>query len=509
MITFFVALVALIVGYIIYGALVEKVFKPDANRKTPAIANPDGVDYVPMSQAKAFLIQLLNIAGLGPIFGAISGAMWGPSVYLWIVGGTIFAGAVHDFMSGMLSERNDGATISEVTGKYLGPVMQNVMRVFAVILLVLVGVVFMVGPAGLLARLTPKALDVKVWTIIILVYYFLATLLPIDKIIGRVYPLFGILLILMAVGIGLGTIMHTGERPMMELTIKNLYPGTVDNITGAITGVKPIWPLMFITVACGAISGFHATQSPVISRCIKSEKEGRRIFYGAMVAEGVIALLWASAAVAFFWNKDGSGTGLGALKAIGGGNANSVYEMCTALLGKVGGPIAILGVVVCPITSGDTAFRSARMTIFDWFKLDEKKINVRLSVAVPLLLIGYGISFINYNVVWRYFSWSNQTLAMIVLWAAAVYLATNYDNTLGCWIAAIPATFMSAVSITYLMYAPECFNLGAKGVSGMWTSYIVGIIAAAICLIVFIVTTLRNPKACKEAQDLVNITRKE
>ena len=290
---------------------------------------------------------------------------------------------------------------------------------------------------------------------------------------------------------------------MMEFTFKNLYPGNVDG-----TGVKPIWPLMFITVACGAISGFHATQSPIVSRCIKSEKEGRRIFYGAMVAEGIIALIWASAAVAFFWNKDGSGTGLSALKAIGGGNSNSVYDMCVALLGKIGGPIALLGVIVCPITSGDTAFRSARMTIFDWFKLDEKNIKVRLGAAVPLLLIGYAISFINYNVVWRYFSWSNQTLAMIVLWAGAVYLATNYENRNRCWIAAVPATFMSAVSITYLMYAPECFNLGAKGASGLTVSYGTGIAAAVICLALFLLTAYRNPKSSLERQKEIAIGRK-
>ncbi|MBQ7537675.1 carbon starvation CstA family protein [uncultured Treponema sp.] len=506
MVTFFVALAILIGGYFVYGALVEKIFKPTEN-PTPAIANPDGVDYVPIPAAKAFLIQLLNIAGLGPIFGAISGAMWGPSVYIWIVLGTLLAGAVHDFTAGMLSERNDGASISEVTGKYLGPVMHNVMRVFSVILLVLVGVVFMVGPAGLLAKLTSASapwLNIKVWTIIILCYYFLATLLPIDKIIGRVYPVFGVLLILMAFGIIIGTMAHSGERPMMELTLKNLYPGNVDG-----TGVRPIWPLMFITVACGAISGFHATQSPIVSRCIKSEKDGRRIFYGAMVAEGIIALIWASAAVAFFWNKDGSGTGLSALKAIGGGNSSSVYEMCVALLGKVGGPIALLGVIVCPITSGDTAFRSARMTIFDWFKLDEKKIKVRLGVAIPLLLIGYAISFINYNVVWRYFSWSNQTLAMIVLWAGAVYLATNYENKNRCWIAACPATFMSAVSITYLMYAPECINLGAKGAAGLTISYTVGVIAAVAFLAIFLFTTYRNPAASLERQKATVIGRKE
>lgn len=508
MITFFIALLALIVGYVLYGALVEKVFCPE-DTDTPAIRRPDGVDYVPISTPKAFLIQLLNIAGLGPIFGAISGAMWGPSVYLWIVGGTIFAGAVHDFMSGMLSVRNDGASISEVSGKYLGPILHNVMRVFSIVLLTLVGVVFMVGPAGLLARLTPAWMNVRIWTVIILVYYFLATLLPVDKIIGRAYPVFGILLILMAIGVSISTIAHSSVRPMMEMTLKNLYPGTVDAATGAVTGVRPIWPLMFITVACGAISGFHATQSPIVSRCIKSEKEGRRVFYGAMVAEGVIALIWAAAAVAFFWNKNGEGSGLAALKEIGGGGPNSVYDMCVALLGKVGGPIALLGVIVCPITSGDTAFRSARMTIFDWFKLDEKKIKVRLSVAVPLLVIGYAISFINYQVVWRYFSWSNQTLAMIVLWAAAVFLATNYGKERRrAWIAAIPATFMSAVSITYLMYAPECFNFGARGLSGLTISYTVGIIAAAICLCIFLATTYTHPEASLERQNGVDITRK-
>ena len=257
MITFFVALAVLIVGYFVYGKIVEKIFAV-SDKPTPAIANPDGVDYVPMGNAKAFLIQLLNIAGLGPIFGAITGAMWGPSVYLWIVFGTIFAGAVHDFLTGMLSVRNDGASISEVTGKYLGPVMKNVMRVFSVVLLIMVGVVFMVGPAGLLAKLTPAWLDIKIWTIIILIYYFLATLLPIDKLIGRIYPIFGVLLILMAVGVSIATIMHNGERPMMELTLKNLYP--------AEAGAKlPIWPLMFISVACGAISGFHSTQSPIVA----------------------------------------------------------------------------------------------------------------------------------------------------------------------------------------------------------------------------------------------------
>lgn len=501
MLSFLLCVALLVVGYVVYGKIVDKCFAP-TDAATPAIANPDGVDYVPMSNAKAFLVQLLNIAGLGPIFGAISGAMWGPSVYLWIVFGTILAGGVHDYMSGMLSVRNDGASITEVTGKYMGKTMQNVMRVFGLVLLVMVGVVFMVGPAGLLAKLTAgnSFLNVKTWTIIILIYYFLATLLPVDKIIGRLYPIFGICLILMAIGIAISTMIHSGERPMMEITLTNLYPAA---------GKKPIWPLMFITVACGAISGFHATQSPVISRTLKSEKDGRKIFYGAMICEGIIAMVWASAAIAFYYDpsKAASGMGLEALLKVKGGNATSVYEMCKALLPGVGTVIAMLGVIACPITSGDTAFRSARMVIFDWFKLDEKQIKVRLSVAVPLLLIGYIISKVDYNVVWRYFSWSNQTLAMIVLWCGAMYFVANYENKNVCWICAIPATFMSAVSVTYLMYAPECFNLIKLGNQGIVISYATGIVAAIAFLAIFILRGYLIADKCKKIQDSVIIGR--
>ena len=286
---------------------------------------------------------------------------------------------------------------------------------------------------------------------------------------------------------------------MMDITLQNLYPAATQ---------KPIWPRMFITVACGAISGFHATQSPIVSRTIRNEKEGRRVFYGAMVAEGIIAMIWASAAIAFFWNKDGAGTGLKAMLEMGGGNPKSVYAICTGLLGKVGGAIALIGVIACPITSGDTAFRSARMVIFDWFKLDEKDLKIRLSIAVPLLLIGYGISWIKYGVVWRYFSWSNQTLAMIVLWAGAAYLATNYPNRNRCWLAAIPATFMSAVSITYLCYAPECFNLVRLGQTGITISYAVGIVFAVVFLCMFMFRIYLNPKRSLELQNKTIIGRK-
>ena len=469
MISFFVCLLALIVGYFTYGVLVEKIFAPD-DRKTPCVAHPDGVDYVPMKPWRAFLIQLLNIAGLGPIFGALSGAIWGPSVFLWIVLGTIFAGAVHDFLSGMLSIRNDGASISEIVGTYLGGGMKQVMRVFSVILLVMVGVVFMVGPAGLLAILTPDILDVRVWTIIILVYYFLATMLPIDKIIGKLYPIFGICLIIMAVGIAGATIFHSGTRPMMEITLKNLHPAG-----------KPIWPLMFITVACGAISGFHATQSPMIARCLTSEKQGRRIFYGAMVAEGVIALIWAAAGCAFYNKTGGLMTGL--LEA-GGGNSTTVYNMSISLLGPLGGVLAMIGVIACPITSGDTAFRSARLTIADWFHIDQKDTKKRLLLSAPLLLLGYLISFIDYSVVWRYFSWSNQTLAMIALWAGAAYLVKSGKHPGYSLIAAIPAAFMSAVSVTYILIAEEGFKLSTS------IGYPVGICVALLLTILFFVKGL-------------------
>ncbi len=472
MITFFVCLALLLIGYATYGAFVEKVFHPD-DRETPCTRLEDGIDYTPIAPWRAFLIQLLNIAGLGPIFGALSGAIWGPSVMLWIVFGTIFAGAVHDFLSGMLSMRNDGASISEITGIYLGPAMKTVMRVFSVVLLVMVGVVFMVGPAGLIALLTPDWLNVKFWTIVILIYYFVATLLPIDKVIGKLYPIFGICLIVMAIGIGGATVVNhiTGSAPMLEMTLQNLHPAA-----------KPIWPFMFITVACGAISGFHATQSPMIARCLASEKDGRRIFYGAMVAEGVIALIWAAAGCAFYERTGGLMTGLAEMN---GGNSTTVYNMSIGLLGPIGGVLAMIGVIACPITSGDTAFRSARLTIADWFKIDQKDGKKRLLLSAPLLIVGYFISLIDYNVVWRYFSWSNQTLAMIALWAGATYLA-KYVSKNASFMAAIPATFMSAVSCTYILMADEGFKLSAG------ICYPVGIVFAVALFALFLFKCIVN-----------------
>ncbi|MDF2952054.1 MAG: yjiY, partial [Anaerocolumna sp.] len=326
MVSFFVCLVVLIGGYLVYGKYVENNFGPD-DRETPAVRLADGTDYVVMPKWRIFLIQLLNIAGLGPIYGAIAGALWGPVVFLWITFGTIFAGGVHDYLSGMMSMRHDGATIGEIVGMYLGPIMQKVMRVFSVVLLVLVGVAFSTGPAALLAMLTPDSLNKTFWLVVILIYYFIATFVPIDKVIGKIYPIFGLSLIFMALGVAGGIILEGYSIP--EIQLASLHPAST-----------PIWPMMFVSVACGAISGFHATQSPIMARCMVSEKDGRKIFYGAMVAEGVIALIWAAAGVAFYESTGGLQA---ALKELGG-QGPVVYDITTTLLGPVGAVIAMIGV---------------------------------------------------------------------------------------------------------------------------------------------------------------------
>ncbi|WP_297234902.1 carbon starvation CstA family protein [uncultured Flavonifractor sp.] len=473
MVTFFVCLLLLIVGFFTYSKLVEKIFRID-DRPTPAVAHPDGVDYVPMKTWRIFLVQLLNIAGLGPIYGALSGACWGPSVYLWIVFGTILGGGVHDFLSGMMSERNDGKSISEVVGLYMGKVITFIMRVFSVVLLVMVGVNFSVGPAGLLAKLTPDWMGTMFWLVVIMLYYLVATFLPIDKIIGKLYPVFGICLIIMALGIGGGILIQMGGD-MPELSLASL--------TTAHPGGLPKWSMMFVTVACGAISGFHATQSPMMARCITSEKQGRTIFYGAMVAEGIIALIWAAAGVTYYTNHGSLLDGMtGLTNAIAAGGAGDVvFQISTGLLGKVGGVLAMIGVIACPITSGDTAYRAARLTIADWFHIDQSKVGPRAALSIPLLGVGAVIALaLPWDVLWRYFSWANQTLAMIVLWTGAVFLHKFGYPPKACFIAALPATFMSAVSVTYFIQAPECLNLSTA------IAYPIGIVVAALFLAIFI-----------------------
>ena len=475
MISFLLCLAILIAGYFFYGKVVENTFGPD-DRETPAVRINDGVDYVVLPQWKLFMIQLLNIAGLGPIFGALSGALWGPIVFLWITFGTIFAGGVHDYFSGMLSERNDGVSISEISGIYLGKTMKNVMRVFSVVLLVMVGTVFAVGPAGLLQLLcsnAPGILSSKMfWLILILIYYFIATFLSIDKLIGKIYPVFGICLIVMAVGVGLGIFTKGYEIPEIWSHFYNMHPqGT------------PIWSFMFITVACGAISGFHATQSPLMARCLKSEKQGHFVFYGAMVSEGIIALIWAAAGCALYTGEE--------LLALGGGGSTAVYDVCKKTMGGIGIALAMLGVIACPITSGDTAFRSARLVLADWFHIDQKVWKNRLLLCVPVLGIGAFLGIgnalgkIDYTIIWRYFSWTNQTLAMIVLWCASMFLFYEKKNY---WITAVPATFMTAVSITYFMLGNECLGqfLNKGGVYNTALAYPVGIVFAALFLGIFL-----------------------
>ena len=442
MISLCISLAVLFAGYAVYGRVTERIFGPDG-RQTPAVAINDGVDCVPMKPRKAFLVQLLNIAGTGPIFGALMGACFGPVVFLWIVLGSILGGAVHDYMTGMISCRHRGDSIAELSGVYLGKPFLWIMRIGSILLLILTGTVFITSPAALLARLTPDWLNERFWIVVILVYYILATLLPIDKVIGRFYPIFGIILIVMALSV-LGGILFGGYT-IPEITLNNLHP----------TGL-PVWPFMFVTVACGAISGFHATQSPMIAKCITSEKQGRTVFYGAMISEAVIALIWAAAGVAFYGATELLHSAIATL-----GQSGTVYDISINMLGDIGGLLAIVGVVVCPITSGDTAFRSARLILAEITRLDQKKIVNRLYITVPLLAVGAVLTQLNFDVLWRYFSWSNQTLAMVSLWVATAYLLREGKYRFGSLMTALPAAFMSAVSLTYILMAPEGLGLGA------------------------------------------------
>ena len=469
MLSILIALAVLICGYLFYGRAVEKVFGPD-DRQTPAYRLEDGVDFVPMKTWKAFLVQLLNIAGTGPIFGALMGACFGPVVFLWIVLGAILGGGVHDYMSGMISERHDGASIAQLSGIYLGAGAKWVMRIFSVLLLLLTGTVFVTSPAALLSRLT--GLGNSLWIVVILIYYVLATLLPIDKIIGRLYPVFGVVLILMAAGILYGIVK--GGYAVQELSLANLHPQEL-----------PVWPYMFITVACGAISGFHATQSPMVAKCIVSERQGRRIFYGAMLSESVIALVWAAGGIAFYGATGGLQEAITAL-----GQSGTVYDISTGMLGTVGGILAIVGVIACPITSGDTAFRSARLILAEITGLDQKKIRNRLIITLPLLGLGAVLTQLDFNVLWRYFSWSNQTLAMISLWVATAYLVKRGGSPWRSLLTALPAAFMSAVSLTYILMAQEGFRLSRS------IAYPAGIVfAAALFLLYVFLAAGRGKKA--------------
>ena len=466
MFTFFISILVLLLGYIFYSRFIERIEGIDPDRQTPAYKLKDDVDYVPMPVWRVFLIQFLNIAGLGPIFGAVAGAMWGPVAFLWIVLGSVFAGGVHDYFSGMLSIRHNGLSITEIIGIYLGNGTKQVMRGFTVILMVIVGAVFIMGPAKILAGLTPNLLSMTFWVWVVFIYYILATMLPIDKIIGKIYPVFGFALFFMA--FGLITALFVKGYHIPELSFANIRNYHVD------AEKFPVFPMLFITIACGAISGFHATQSPLMARCITNEKFGRRVFYGAMITEGVVALIWAAIGMSFY----GGVKDLNEVMTANQGNAAFIVnEISNSLLGKFGGALALLGVVAAPITSGDTAFRSARLIVADFLNLRQGPIRNRLMISVPLFAVGYLLTRIDFSVIWRYFAWSNQTLAMVVLWTITVYLAQERKQY---WVTLVPAVFMTAVTSTYLLFAPEGFSLS------MGVSYSIGIMISIVSLAVFL-----------------------
>jgi len=455
MLTFILSILALIAGYFIYGKFVEKVFGPDPTKPTPALSRPDGVDYIPLPNWKVFMIQFLNIAGTGPIFGAIMGAKFGPASYLWIVLGCIFAGAVHDYLSGMLSVRHDGASLPDLIGKYLGQGTKKVMLVFTVILLILVGAVFVYSPSLILGDIAGDGSRnaIMIWAAIIFAYYLIATILPIDKIIGKIYPLFAISLIFMAIALMVGLFIKWPAIP-------EIWDGLANR--GPELGVKgqPIFPCLFITIACGAISGFHATQSPLMARCMKNEKLGRPIFYGSMITEGLVALIWATISSYFFF--------AGGAEEVGSSLSAAAPTVVTAVskgwLGVLGGILAILGVVAAPITTGDTALRSCRLIVADAVHYDQKPVRSRLALCVPIFLATALILWFNianedgFNVIWRYFGWANQTLSIFTLWALTVYLARN-KGALAYMITLIPALLMTSVCTTYICTAKIGFNL--------------------------------------------------
>ncbi|MCR5049749.1 MAG: carbon starvation protein A [Paludibacteraceae bacterium] len=496
MITFIISLVVLIVGFMTYGVLVEKIFGIEPERQTPALSKTDGVDFVPMAPWRIFLVQFLNIAGLGPIFGAIMGIFFGPAAFLWIVFGTIFAGGVHDYLSGMLSIRKGGMSLPDIVGDELGNGTKVFIRVLSLVLLILLTTTFLSGPATLLQGLCPlSTLNIQhstiipiVWVLIIFGYYALATVLPVDKLIGRFYPIFGAILLFM--GIGIMVVMlgwHSSEMPEVFDGLHNRQKNGL-----------PLFPMMFVSIACGAISGFHGTQSPIMARCVTNERQGRWIFYGAMVAEGILALIWAAAAGTFFADPETGLYGIDGLQAFAAEHPGKniaalvIDRVSRSWLGTIGGILAIIGVIAAPITSGDTALRSARLIVADFLKWDQRPIPKRLMIAIPLFLCVFGMVFVDFNIVWRYFAWTNQTLACFTLWAGAVWLykgerrMANGERKyrFGYLIALVPAVFMTMVCSSYILIAPEGIHLPAEW---RWLGYTLAGLITTGCLSGYIV----------------------
>ncbi len=479
MITFTFALISLLLGYLFYGVVVDHVFGPKPNSTMPCYSKRDGVDYMPLTPWRVFLIQFLNIAGTGPIFGAIMGILFGPAAYLWIVLGCIFAGAVHDYMCGMICVRKGGISLPELIGDELGLFMRILMRLCSLILLVLVGTVFITTPAALLDHMIPDngwLWSNWFWVVLILFYFLIATFLPIDKLIGKIYPLFGIALLVMAIGIGWN--IYTADGWMPELT-DQLF--TSHHPKGL-----PIFPMLCITIACGAISGFHGTQSPLMSRCLTNEKYGRPVFYGSMITEGVVALIWAAATIKFASTLPGE-TGATAYEKLAslGNPAIVVNKVSTSWMGTIGAVLAILGVVAAPITSGDTAFRSARLIAADFLHMGQKSVLSRLVLCIPLFAIATALMFIDFNVLWRYFAWFNQTLACITLWAATVWLARKRKFYFICL---LPAMFMTVVCTSYFIIAPEGFSL-----PWLW-GIIAGLVTMTCFTVLFCIWNKKNTR---------------
>ena len=471
MITFFIALAVLILGYILYGKFVEKLFGADPQRPTPATTMADGVDYVPMKPWRIFLIQFLNIAGVGPIIGAIMGAQFGTASFLWIVFGSIFAGAVHDYLSGMISLRDKGASLPEIHGTYLGKGAKQFMRGFTVLLMILVGVVFVNTPATLLMNNFTPGWNPYIWVVIILAYYLIATLLPIDKVIGKIYPIFGILLLGMAVAIVVAFVLYKPAIPELWDGLQNRHPAAAHN---------PIFPMMFISIASGAISGFHATQSPLMARCMVNEKQGRPIFYGAMITEGVVALIWAAAAAYFFHEMPEATAGKSGAAMVGF-IAQQWFVPAIAT-------VTVLGVISAAITSGDTALRSARLIVADFMHYDQKPIKNRLVIAVPLfavtaLILVYSLADAKgFDMIWRYFAWANQVLATVTLWSITVYIAKN-KGKMWYLVTLIPALFMTMVTGCFLFVAEK---EGLGSVLPRPFGYAIGIAITVLCLGLFV-----------------------
>ncbi|MBL0687730.1 MAG: carbon starvation protein A [Sulfurospirillum sp.] len=467
---FLISLTALILGYFIYGSFVDKFFGSTDNEKTPANTLRDGVDFEPMPKYKVLLIQILNIAGVGPIFGPILGVLYGPIALVWIVIGSIFAGAVHDYLSGMLSIRNKGVTAPTYTVKYLGKWSSWPIRISTLLLLFFVGVAFIMAPARLLHGLFDN-ISVQIFILIIFAYYFLATILPVNKIIGKLYPIFGAMLIVMSVLllVALGFSEHEFYAIANDGFFTSYHPNDL-----------PIWPLMFITIACGAISGFHSTQSSIMARCLENENSGKMIFYGGMIAEGAIALIWATLAMSFYPTVEALFEATSTQSPAG-----VVSGISFGLLGGIGGTLAVIAIIILPITSGDTAFRSIRLTLSEIFSIGQSKVIQRLAIAIPLFIIAFFMTKNDFDVIWRYLGVTNQLLASIMLWTGAAYFASKGKSHL---MASLPATFMSAICITYLAMNKQ-LGFGIEYV----TSTYIGIIGAVALFIAFVYFYVKKP----------------